>query len=41
MNGIYFTGWYEEFKELRRFFLVSQPSRNVQALIITRLIDGT
>lgn len=41
MNGIYFTAWHEEFKELRRSFFVSQLSRNIQALIITRLVDGT
>lgn len=34
MNGIYFTGWHEEFKELRQFFFVSQLSRNIQVLII-------
>lgn len=41
MNGIYFTAWHEEFKELRQFFFVSQLSRNIQALIIICLADGT
>lgn len=30
MNGIDFTAWHEESKELRQVFFVSQLSRNIQ-----------